>query len=212
MVPREATARALPGRPRRYGPDEELRLLFDAAIEVMRRNEYGEVTVAEILAEAGVSTRSFYRHFASKDDLLIALIRRETDGAVAALEARVARAKNPRAALEIWVDEMLSLTHDRAKARKVDVLVSPAAMRANGSTAEVKRATEVLRQPLVMILTAGRMDGTFTTVEPFDDADAISKLVWDVARQGFARTDTRTLAEARAFVLSFSLRAIGGAP
>ena len=51
--------RALPGRPRRYGPDEELRLLFDAAIEVMRRNEYGEVTVAEILTEAGVSTRSF---------------------------------------------------------------------------------------------------------------------------------------------------------
>jgi AcrR family transcriptional regulator len=211
-VPRDATARALPGRPRRYGPDEELRLLFDAAIDVMRRNEYGEVTVAEILAEAGVSTRSFYRHFRSKDDLLIALYRRETDGAVAALEARVARAKHPREALEVWVDEMLSLTHDRAKARKVDVLVSPAAMRANGSTAEVQRATQVLRQPLVMILTAGRMDGSFMTVEPEDDADAISKLVWDVARQGFAGTDTRTLAEARAFVLSFSLRAIGGTP
>ncbi len=56
------TARASAGRPRRFEPADELRRLFDAALVVMQRNGYADVAVADILAEAGLSTRSFYRH------------------------------------------------------------------------------------------------------------------------------------------------------
>jgi AcrR family transcriptional regulator len=41
--------------------------------------------VADILNEADLSTRSFYRHFASKDQLLCALFRREAEAAAARL-------------------------------------------------------------------------------------------------------------------------------
>src|ERR1700761_6713038 len=86
------------GRPRRFEPADELRLLFDAALVVMQRNGYADVAVADILAEAGLSTRSFYRHFESKDQLLCALYRHEAEGAADRLTAKVSAAATPLAA------------------------------------------------------------------------------------------------------------------
>ena len=90
VAPAEApSARA--GRPRRYESEDELRILLDAAFVVMERNGYVDAAVADILCEAELSTRSFYRHFESKDQLLCALFRREAEAAAARLEAKVAR-------------------------------------------------------------------------------------------------------------------------
>ncbi len=88
------------GRPRRFEVEEELRILLDAALVVMERNGYNDAAVADILGEANLSTRSFYRHFQSKDQLLCALYRREAEAAAATLRAKVGVALGPRAALE----------------------------------------------------------------------------------------------------------------
>ena len=80
-----ATPRA--GRPRRFESEDELRILLDAALVVMERNGYTDAAVADILREADLSTRSFYRHFESKDQLLSALFRREADAAAAPCRA-----------------------------------------------------------------------------------------------------------------------------
>ena len=58
------------GRPRRYEAADEIEMIVHAALAVMERNGYQDAAVAEILSEAGLSTRSFYRHFQSKDELL----------------------------------------------------------------------------------------------------------------------------------------------
>ena len=87
------------GRPRRFESEDELRILLDAALVVMERNGYADAAVADILREADLSTRSFYRHFESKDQLLCALFRREADAAAARLRAKVDAAATPRAAL-----------------------------------------------------------------------------------------------------------------
>jgi AcrR family transcriptional regulator len=57
------------GRPRRFVAEDELRPLLDADLVAMRRNGYQFAAVAEFVAEADLSTRSCYRHFASKDQL-----------------------------------------------------------------------------------------------------------------------------------------------
>jgi len=44
--------------------------IYDAAIELFATNGFEETTVAEIAASAGISRRSFFRYFESKDDLL----------------------------------------------------------------------------------------------------------------------------------------------
>jgi AcrR family transcriptional regulator len=44
--------------------------IWDAAIDLFERQGYDETTVDEIVAEAGVSSRSFFRYFGSKSDLM----------------------------------------------------------------------------------------------------------------------------------------------
>ncbi len=129
---KNATPVVRTGRPRRYESDDELRILLDAALVVMERNGYANAAVADILREAELSTRSFYRHFESKDQLLCALCRREAESASARLTAKVDAAEDPRAALDAWIDEILSFGHHRAKAVRVSVLSSPGARKAEG--------------------------------------------------------------------------------
>jgi AcrR family transcriptional regulator len=45
--------------------------IFQTAIELFERDGYDETTVAAIAAEAGVSEMTFFRHFATKDALLL---------------------------------------------------------------------------------------------------------------------------------------------
>ncbi|HEX3333070.1 MAG TPA: TetR/AcrR family transcriptional regulator, partial [Acidimicrobiales bacterium] len=166
------------GRPRRFEAEDELRLLLDAALVVMERNGYGDASVAEILAEASLSTRSFYRHFESKDQLLCALYRREACAAAARLQAKVDAAGTPRAALEAWIDEILSIGHDRAKAARLKVLSSRGAMKADGYGEETRHASQLLMAPLEALLAEGKADGSFPLVDPAADAALIQAVVW----------------------------------
>ncbi len=112
------------GRPRRFETEDEVRILLNAALVVMERNGYTDAAVADILDEADLSTRSFYRHFESKDQLLCALFRREADTVATRLRAKVDATRTPREALRAWIDEILSFGHDRVKAARVSVLGS----------------------------------------------------------------------------------------
>ncbi|MGZ5363129.1 MAG: TetR/AcrR family transcriptional regulator, partial [Mycobacterium sp.] len=53
--------------------------IIDAAYTCLSEPHSGAISVAAILQRAGVSTRAFYRHFESKDELFLAMLRAETD-------------------------------------------------------------------------------------------------------------------------------------
>jgi AcrR family transcriptional regulator len=197
------------GRPRRYGPADELRLLFDAALVVMERNGYADAAVADILAEAGLSTRSFYRHFQSKDQLLCALYRHEAEGFADRLKARVNAAATPLAALDSWIEEIMSLGYHRRKAARVAVLGSPGAMRADGYAEESRHAGQLLTAPLQDLLAAGRRDGTFPLADPAPDAPLIQSAVWSAAGLNPLREPARPRPDAFRSVRSFCWRALG---
>jgi AcrR family transcriptional regulator len=200
------------GRPRRFGAADELRILLDAALAVMQRNGYADAAVADVLKEADLSTRSFYRHFESKDELLCAVYRRESEAAVARLNSKVAAADTPRASLEAWIDEILSFGHHRAKAARVAVLGSPAAMRAEGYTQEARRAAKLLIAPLEELLSEGVADGSFPLADPAADAPFIQAVVWTVA--GLSQTRDKAVPRDKAArqVRSFCERALGASP
>jgi AcrR family transcriptional regulator len=197
------------GRPRRFEAQDELKLLLDASLVVMERNGYTDAAVADILREANLSTRSFYRHFESKDQLLCVLYRREAEAAAERLNKRVDAASDPAAALDAWIDEILSFSHHRSKAARVAVLGSAGAMRAEGYATEMRHAAKLLMAPLEALLCAGAADGTFPLTDPAADAPLIQSVVWTAAGLGPARDTQTSRADASRHVRSFCERALG---
>jgi AcrR family transcriptional regulator len=164
--------------------------------------------VADILAEAGVSTRSFYRHFASKDDLLHALFRRDAKQFAGAVTCRVDNAPNPVAALAVWIDEILGFGFDRPRARRAAVLGSAAA-KSSLAPDETRRALRLLAEPLINVLAAGRADGSFPLAEPDRDAGLVSALAWETSARLGEASARPVKQELRSELLSFVHRALG---
>lgn len=54
--------------------DVQRRRIVEAAFRAFERSRYERTTVADIVGEAGMSSRSFYAHFASKDDLAAQIV------------------------------------------------------------------------------------------------------------------------------------------
>lgn len=197
------------GRPRRFEEAEELSLLFEAAFTVMQQAGTPDVTVAEILKEAGVSTRSFYRHFGSKDELLLAMYRREAEATAARVDALVSAASDTTAALEAWIDAILSIGHSRRRAARAALLGSDSATRADGYAAEASRAMKLLVGPLEGIIADGARDGSFPSADPAVDASMIQSMTWAAAGLSPIGGQRWTRERARNAILDFSLRALG---
>ncbi|NKY50901.1 TetR/AcrR family transcriptional regulator [Nocardia vermiculata] len=88
---------------------EEVRRLLDAGLEVMRRcGTSSRPRVADIVAAAGLSNDAFYRHFASKDALVAALLEDGTHRLLSYLGHRMSKRCDPEGAVREWVDGVLS--------------------------------------------------------------------------------------------------------
>lgn len=64
--------------PRGYGPKERL---FRAAIHVALENGFGKVTLDAVARQAGISKGGLLHHFASKKDLIRAMLKHYADAA-----------------------------------------------------------------------------------------------------------------------------------
>ncbi len=96
----------------------ERRALIEAGLVALRRKGNDGCTVADVLAEAGLSTRAFYRHFASKDELVLAIYEQDARATQAKLRDRMRAAETPVAAIDVWIDETLALAFDPRRARR----------------------------------------------------------------------------------------------
>ena len=74
------------GRPSLSEHDQRQRLI-DAAWRVFEEESEERVTVADIVREAGMSSRSFYQHFSSKEDLIAQLVEEVGTQILTAVEA-----------------------------------------------------------------------------------------------------------------------------
>ena len=112
---------------------------------------------------------------------MCALCRREAEGGFGPADGQGGRGGDPRAALDAWIDEILSFGHHRAKAVRVSVLSSPGAMKAEGYAEETQHATRMLMAPLERLLADGVADGSFPLADPVGDAPLIQSVAWAAA-------------------------------
>jgi TetR/AcrR family transcriptional regulator, mexJK operon transcriptional repressor len=86
------------GRPAKSAPPKREAIL-DAAWRVFLRYGYGAATMDEVAATAGVSKRTVYDHFMSKEGLFGAIIRRRRDEMLQGLATEELDERDPQAAL-----------------------------------------------------------------------------------------------------------------
>lgn len=83
--------------------------LLDAARDLLADRTWDAVTMAEVARAAGVSRQTLYNEFGSRHDFAVALVLRESDRFLTAVEEAIrARAGDPPGALEAAVDAFLA--------------------------------------------------------------------------------------------------------
>jgi AcrR family transcriptional regulator len=152
--------------------------IIRAAYECMAAPHSGPVSVAAILETAGMSTRAFYRHFESKDELFLAMLRRDSDVVARRLQRLADETHGgPIAQLRAWVDCLIGLAYEPRPRAHAMVLESDEVQVAKGyrqASAELRADRERI---LAEILRRGRGDGSFPLAQPDRDAVAIHALV-----------------------------------
>ena len=77
-----------------------------AAAELLRTTGKPDFTVQEVVDRSGLSLRSFYQHFATKDDLLLAIIEETVARYIAALRPSIESESDPAEQLRILVTNL----------------------------------------------------------------------------------------------------------
>ncbi len=183
--------------------------IIDAAYSCLFEPHSGPVPVAAVLDRAGLSTRAFYRHFASKDELFLAMLRQEAD----ALADRLDRIADefpgePRKQLTAWVEMMFALAYEPQLRMHLTVIDSDEVRAAKGYRETRERLHADRERSLERILARGRDDGSFPLTDPQRDAVAISAVVsreLTISAPG----DADGLQQSQARIIDFALRALG---
>ncbi|ACC43716.1 putative HTH-type transcriptional regulator YvdT [Mycobacterium marinum] len=105
-----AVERALDDRQREA--TEEVERILAAAVRVMERAAPEPPRVSDIVAEAGSSNKAFYRYFAGKDDLILAVMERGVAIVVSYLEHQMAKESSPDTKIARWIEGTLAQVAD----------------------------------------------------------------------------------------------------
>jgi AcrR family transcriptional regulator len=120
-VAARVAAHTLSKRSPRY--TDEVRRLLDAAFAVMA--EHGttsRVRVADIVARAGMSNDTFYRHFPSKEALVVALLEDGTDRLASYIAHQMSKEATPEGKVRRWVEGVMSQTREREATTTLAIL------------------------------------------------------------------------------------------
>jgi AcrR family transcriptional regulator len=130
----------------------EVRRLLDAALEVIDRcGTTSKPRVADIVAAAGLSNDAFYRHFASKDALVAALLEDGAERLVSYLAHQMSKESTPEGKIRRWVEGVFSQADEDIAATTLAILWNGGgvAQEASGRHFAAGPLADLLRDPLV---------------------------------------------------------------
>lgn len=192
---------------RRDAGDERARLVRAARV-VLDRAGYEGFKVQLLLRETGLSARSFYRHFADKDHLLLTLMQDEYARSGRRIRAALARADGPADKVAAWIDEIVQAAGDPRRAARARLFTSqPAILRRFPD--EVARAARLVLEPLEAAIREGRETGVFPRGDPDRDPQLVHDLAGAVMTRALAEGRSRSIDDVSSAVTDFVLRALG---
>ena len=189
--------------------DHDRGYIIEAAYGCLYEPHSGPIPVAAILQRAGVSTRAFYRHFESKDELFLAMLRQESDALACRLDRILGETSGaPADQLKAWIGHMFGWMDDAELRMHLTVIDSDEVRVAKGYRETREQAHADRERSLVEILRRGREDGSFPMADPEHDAVAISAVVSRVMVDQ-SPGDEQRLQQSLNWLLEFALRALG---
>jgi AcrR family transcriptional regulator len=189
--------------------DDDRGCIIEAAYDCLYEPHSGPIPVAAILQRAGVSTRAFYRHFESKDELFLAMLRQESDALAGRLDRILDEAPGaPADQLKAWIGHMFGWMHDAEMRMHLTVIDSDEVRVAKGYRETREQAHTDRERSLIEILQRGRDDGSFPLADPERDAAAISAVISRVMSEQ-SPGDEERLQQSLDWLLGFALRALG---
>ena len=151
--------------------DAHRQRILDAAEAVLRRHGPGKTNVVDVARELGQTHASVYRYFASKAELIDALVERWLEGVMVPLDAIVREAGPAPDRLRAW---LFALFH--GKVRKVTADPEYFAIYhtiAGQAHAVVSRHLATLVNQVAAIVAAGVVASEFPATDPTRAANAI---------------------------------------
>lgn len=103
---------------RRASYEEEIREVLDAAYRVIQKTGTFDPTMRDLLRESGLSTQAFYKHFRSKDELLLLLLDDGRRKLVGYLEHRMDKAPTASGRIRAWIEGVLAQATNREAAAR----------------------------------------------------------------------------------------------
>ena len=94
-----------PGRPP-VAPEVRRQLLLEAARKALQHIDYDKLRITDVVRRTGMSSRSFYQYFASKEDLLVELIEDASRALLAEIES-IFKLRNQAERVDRLVDAYL---------------------------------------------------------------------------------------------------------
>jgi AcrR family transcriptional regulator len=105
--------------------ERERTAIIRAAHRLIGQSAGGTTPIEDILRAAGVNRRTFYRHFPSKDALVLAMQHEAGELVREALQSATGRAADGRAAVLAWIEEFLSIGWDTRRLREGRTFLAP---------------------------------------------------------------------------------------
>jgi AcrR family transcriptional regulator len=162
--------------------DREVELLISATLAVAARRGTIEPSVREILEQAGLSTKAFYRHFRSKDELLLVTLEEGCRVLAEYLEHRMSTVSEPLDKVGAWIDGFVRQAVNPSAARRTLPWTLGAGRLATVFPEQFDKNQATIMVPLHREIANAVKDGSGQTPDPARDARLIYGYTMDTVR------------------------------
>jgi AcrR family transcriptional regulator len=155
---------------------DEVQRLIHAGLVVMERDQTTNPRVSEIVTEAGLSNQAFYRHFHSKDELMLAIMDDGQRQLVGYLVHQMAKETSGLAQVGRWIDGIMSQAVDKRAAQATRSVALNSDRLRELFPDEFRRLERLIEAPLRAALVLAADQGEIPRGDDERDAQAIFRL------------------------------------
>ena len=141
---------------------EVRRRILSAAVDLFADHGYDATSVSQVISRAGVAKGGFYHHFASKDELLIAvygeLINRQLEG----MERILAERHSPAETLRLLIMDLVETT--AASAREALVFSRELSQLGNSRIMQMRSQRRKYHNAMIRLVREAQERGQFSAV------------------------------------------------